>query len=244
MEIPPISESRYWELHEISDKYNFDLVSLNEYLIQFASYYGRFAGIREVDALSRDAYDSSGLTEYDPMLIENWHDMVRYMLMYLFQRISKTVFYDGAYNTETLYILNPLIDINTTGIITLDSEPGFFISENPYDIRLNFLQLPYVQLVGKKWFLERIVQEVLSLNNSYMTPFMVEDKIIKDYNDVLIRKLPNLELREQFGSLYLGVIPPKSQNLFGNFLEYIFTDQLFKDIINLIDRIMIACINA
>lgn len=229
MNVPPISESRYLEVSKIAQKYNWDPSSTYYYLIQTSFQYNRFADQIFYNILSNDAYNPLELPVYDPRNIYSWNDLVNYNLLYLYQRIPSIVFYTGPYNTETLFIFNYLIGINQYGLLTIDSQPGFFILDPSENFQKAYLQLPYVQLIGKRSSLERILQNI---TDEYMTPFLVRGQVIENYTPNLRRKFPNLQIDDVYGSMYLGIRPPSEG--FDRFLSYIFSDQFFRNVLNLI----------
>lgn len=231
-----ISDIRYFTLSD-GDMYNFQSVEIFfNYLRDRSKLFGRFADPESFDEyLVKSAFSENMTSPYDYTTITTWDMLTHYIRLYLNRVISSTPFYTGPYSLETTYILSELLNIVDTGILPIDSEPGFFIETSTfYD---SYLQLPYLQLLAPVPLLEYIIsgfgkfiETSRSIGTKYMAIALIDGTIIRDYNHVISDNFPILSETYNVGSITFGVQVPPTKDKLEEFLSYILTNEFFTDI--------------
>ena len=212
---------------------------LFDFFSNYSRYFGRFANPRAYDQhLLPEAYDVSMTNFYNVNTITDWGQLVRYIRLYLERVISSTPFYLGPYSRETTYILPELLSINDFNVISIDSQPAFFIQERQ-NIGESYIQLPYIQLLASYTVVQNIMNAAVEYRrNNPVSRFLaivsVNGQVSTDYTDITRELFPGLNLQERVWSIFFGVIRPTPDDI-EVFLDYIFTNAFFRDIINIIN---------
>lgn len=239
-----IVDSRYFDINDILNLYGGKGLELANYLRNTARTYGRYANDQTVDEyLMMEAVDPSMTDTYDVETIQNWNQLIYYMRLYLLRAISSTPFYTGPYARETLYILPELLEINNLGVLSMDSEPGFYIEANT--IGNPFVQLPYIQIGAPTSILNKIFfalahfnlspqgNRYLSLIDTSKTPTAQE--LWRTNTNFIRQSFPNMVITEEMNTIMLGVARPTNMEDMDDFLDYILTNKFFHDVRDLIE---------
>jgi len=235
-----IYSSRYLELSDICDT---DISTTANHLMITSRKYGRYANERtNYKYLMREAVDPSMTDQYDLETILHWDELVQYMKLYLLRVISSTPFYPAPYNGETFYILPELIEINNLGLLSIDSAPGFYIDgSEPSE---SFIQLPYIEIGGPISIVNNILKTSSTFKSSIQGKkyFSIVDysnnEKFESYTEFIKLSFPNFVIEEDIIFIMFGVSIPAVKNDMDDFLDYILTNNFFRDVINII---MLTC---
>jgi hypothetical protein len=204
------------------------------FLKEKSQQYGRFIIDQDslYEFLIQPAFSETMTGSYNTHRITDWDMLQKYMKSYLLRQIPSTPFYAIPYARETTYILPELLSIIDTGVITLDSEPGFFIQgSNPY------LQLPYVKLLASVTQLEKIINVFKSFQSKYIALACCDTRYIEPYDEFIREHFPKYEfLDSSIGAITFGVSNVASYEDLEEYLEYILTNSFFVDIWTIIQQ--------
>lgn len=203
----------------VSDSRFIKITEDPEDIISIASRYHRYIDYDHFDNIYGDGFDNHNLIDHDHRIIQTWADVVEYSLLFLNGKIPRTVFHDGVYASETLYILDQLKLIHKYGLITLDSQPGCVIQNEDTCL----IQLPYLNLIGPISELQKIINQI---TDPYIVIYQFGIEPIKNVTSDLTTKLEHLKLDQPYGSVYLSV----DDSLNRIFLEYILSNRFFENI--------------
>ena len=231
-----ISESRYLHISDMG-QYGHNEGALFTSLQNISKLYGRFADpTAYVSHLSDKAMQPNMGSNYDISTITDWDRLVRYMRLYLLRTISWTPFYTGPYSRETTYILPELLQINSAGVLTSDSQPGFFVEDRTSS---SFLQLPYLNIYAPLVEIQAIINSAIyHVRNNYPSRFLAivlrNGRPFENRTTRLRDMFPNLVLDGGAASLMFGVSLPAPRE-FDEFLHYVLTNAFFDDIITIVN---------
>ena len=233
-----ISDSRYLHISDMAH-YSHDEADLYTSLRDTSKLYGRFADpvAYKRYLLDKAMHPNMG-SSYNISTITDWDKLVRYMRLYLLRTISWTPFYKGPYSMETTYILPELLQINSAGVFTSDSQPGFFV-EDSSSIASSYLQLPYVNIyapfIETQDIINSAIRHVKNNPRSKFLAIVIYDGVaVRDKTSYVLDAFPNLRLDSGVSSIMFGVTLPASHD-FIEFLDYVLTNALFQDIVTIVN---------
>ena len=103
-------------------------------------------------------YDEEKCNSFFAENIHNWSELCGYHILFLEGKTPGTPGHPGPWNQETKYILDPLIRILSSGILTVDSQPGLMIYDKEYG---DYIQKPYLTIGGPAGRIHRILIKLL-----------------------------------------------------------------------------------
>jgi len=208
----------------------YDLDTIYSKIIPLSQSYQKF--------FTQHPYDKSLINRYniqnDSYLdVKTFDDLLKYYQKFIEQKDEKFLYgirgHTGPLSKETKLIQDELLEFYEKRVITCDSEPGLVsLFEDGY----LSIQKPYVFIIIKKSMVEYLYEFV---DTHDMISCIEYDS--EEHMEYLKRDFPNLTNLDGYTFEFLGVRHPtneerKNSEKMEKYLEYIFSNQFFTDIVD------------
>lgn len=226
-------QSRYLYLNDVSMLLDIDIDVLHKHMVHTSKLYGRYIPENlEYKYLVDRGMKEEMASPYDFNTILNWDGAVHCIKLFLTRTISSIPSHTGPFNMETFYIIPELLTINNMSILTMDSEPGFFLNgSEQYGPRL---QLPYLQIVAPFSRIQKIFNNTSQYVQTYNHAKYLAISNIKDITHDIYKWFPNIQIQENIISIFFIIDYSRIVDNIEMFLQYVLTNTFFEDIINII----------
>ena len=179
-------------------------------------------------------YDARRCIDYFVQNVRNWSEVCGYHILFLQGKVPGTPGNLGPWNRETGFILDPLIRILSKNILTVDSQPGLFVSDDMSEESEEYIQKPYIRIAGPVQRIHRILVKLLYSKEN--TTF--DNSVIKyspqSLETINLWGYKNYQPDNQvYVSVMLGIDNPPY--FYKEYVEYLFSNRFFDYIASVVD---------